>query len=129
MKVSATVTEVLRNFSDYINHVSYRGERFVLTRGGKVVAELVPAPPAGRRCPSSPTCSRRFPAWATRKPSASPRTWLAAAPHPWPKPPAIRGHPDPRVGIAATAVSHGLTLATANRRDFDRIPGLAVESW
>jgi antitoxin (DNA-binding transcriptional repressor) of toxin-antitoxin stability system len=49
MKVSATVTEVLRNFSDYINHVSYRGERFVLTRGGKVVAELVPAPPAGRR--------------------------------------------------------------------------------
>jgi prevent-host-death family protein len=44
-----TVTEVLRNFSDYINRVAYRGERFVLTRGGRPVAELVPAQPAGRR--------------------------------------------------------------------------------
>jgi len=48
MTTIATVTEVLRNFSDYINRVSYRGERFVLTRGGKEVAELVPAPPSGR---------------------------------------------------------------------------------
>jgi prevent-host-death family protein len=48
MHTKATVTDVLRNFSDYINRVSYRGERFVLTRGGKEVAELVPAPPAGR---------------------------------------------------------------------------------
>jgi antitoxin (DNA-binding transcriptional repressor) of toxin-antitoxin stability system len=50
----ASVTEVLRNFADYINRVSYRGERFVLTRGGKVVAELVPAPPAGRRLAELP---------------------------------------------------------------------------
>jgi antitoxin (DNA-binding transcriptional repressor) of toxin-antitoxin stability system len=48
MKVTATVTDVLRNFSDYINRVNYRGERFVLTRGGKEVAELGPAPRAGR---------------------------------------------------------------------------------
>jgi prevent-host-death family protein len=48
MKVTATVTEVLRSFSDYVNRVAYRGERFVLTRGGRPVAELVPAPPAGR---------------------------------------------------------------------------------
>ena len=48
VRTIATVTDVLRNFSDYINRVSYRGERFVLTRGGKEVAELVPAPPAGR---------------------------------------------------------------------------------
>jgi antitoxin (DNA-binding transcriptional repressor) of toxin-antitoxin stability system len=32
----------------------YRGESFVLTRGGKVVAELVPAPPAGRRLAELP---------------------------------------------------------------------------
>jgi tRNA(fMet)-specific endonuclease VapC len=31
--------------------------------------------------------------------------------------------------IAATAVSRGLILATANRREFDRVPGLVVESW
>jgi prevent-host-death family protein len=48
MRVTATVTEVLRSFSDYVNRVAYRGERFVLTRGGRPVAELVPAPPAGR---------------------------------------------------------------------------------
>jgi tRNA(fMet)-specific endonuclease VapC len=28
--------------------------------------------------------------------------------------------------IAATALSHGLTLATANPRDFERVPGLEV---
>jgi prevent-host-death family protein len=54
MRVSATVTDVLRNFSDYINRVAYRGESFVLTRRGKVVAELVPAPPAGRRLAELP---------------------------------------------------------------------------
>jgi len=48
MKITATVTEVLRNFSDYINRVVYRGERFVLLRGGRPVAELTPLP-AGTR--------------------------------------------------------------------------------
>lgn len=48
MKITATVTEVLRNFSDYINRVVYRGERFVLVRGGRPVAELTPVP-AGTR--------------------------------------------------------------------------------
>jgi antitoxin (DNA-binding transcriptional repressor) of toxin-antitoxin stability system len=42
MKITATVTEVFRNFSDYINRVAYRGERFVLVRGGRPVAELTP---------------------------------------------------------------------------------------
>jgi len=61
MRVSATVTEVLRNFSDYINRVSYRGERFVLMRGGKAVAELVPAPTAGRRLGELPAVLASLP--------------------------------------------------------------------
>lgn len=49
MRITTTVTDVLRNFSDYVNRVAYRGERFVLTRGGREVAELVPVAPAGSR--------------------------------------------------------------------------------
>jgi len=48
MSIKATVTEVLRNFSDYINRVAYRGERFVLVRGGRPVAELTPLPSGTR---------------------------------------------------------------------------------
>jgi antitoxin (DNA-binding transcriptional repressor) of toxin-antitoxin stability system len=61
MRVSATVTEVLRNFSDYINRVSYRGERFVLMRGGRAVAELVPAPTTGRRLAELPAVLASLP--------------------------------------------------------------------
>ncbi|MCA1719111.1 MAG: type II toxin-antitoxin system Phd/YefM family antitoxin [Actinobacteria bacterium] len=43
-----SVTEVARHFADYINRVVYRGERFVLMRGNKPVAELGPLP-AGKR--------------------------------------------------------------------------------
>lgn len=39
---TASVTEVARNFAEYVNRVSYRGERFVLMRGRKPVAELGP---------------------------------------------------------------------------------------
>jgi prevent-host-death family protein len=38
-----TATEATRNFSDMINRVHYRGERFEVTRGGEVVAQIVPA--------------------------------------------------------------------------------------
>lgn len=31
--------------------------------------------------------------------------------------------------VAAACLSHGATLVTRNKRHFDRIPGLAVESW
>lgn len=41
------------------------------------------------------------------------------------------GRPKPTIDlfIAATAKQHGLILATLNVRDFDGIPGLAVEDW
>jgi len=31
--------------------------------------------------------------------------------------------------LAATCVAHGLTMVTANIREFERVPGLQVESW
>ncbi|NNJ27568.1 type II toxin-antitoxin system VapC family toxin [Alienimonas chondri] len=37
--------------------------------------------------------------------------------------------PTPDLLIAATALHHGLTMVTANRRDFDPVPGLPVEDW
>ncbi len=42
MKTSISVTDTARNFSDIINRVTYRGERFVLYKGKKSVAELNP---------------------------------------------------------------------------------------
>jgi antitoxin (DNA-binding transcriptional repressor) of toxin-antitoxin stability system len=39
-----SVTEVARNFADYVNRVAFRGERFVLMRGRRAVAELRPVP-------------------------------------------------------------------------------------
>ena len=52
MAKTITVTEAARNFSEVVNKVFYRGESMALTRGGKVVARLIPAfdvePPTGR---------------------------------------------------------------------------------
>ena len=48
-----SVTEVARHFADYINRVVYRGERFVLVRGNKPVAELGPLP-VGKRLAELP---------------------------------------------------------------------------
>jgi prevent-host-death family protein len=48
MKGTISVTEAVRNFADFINRVAYRGEHFVLERGGRPVARLVPVPQAGR---------------------------------------------------------------------------------
>lgn len=31
--------------------------------------------------------------------------------------------------IAAACIAHGLTLVTGNVREFQRVPGLAIESW
>ena len=48
MRTRISVTEAVRNFADFINRVAYRGEHFVLERGGRPVARLVPVPQAGR---------------------------------------------------------------------------------
>jgi antitoxin (DNA-binding transcriptional repressor) of toxin-antitoxin stability system len=48
-----SVTEIARHFAEYINRVVYRGERFVLVRGKKPVAELGPVP-AGKRLAELP---------------------------------------------------------------------------
>lgn len=44
MRSRPSVTDVARNFADYINRVAFRGERFTLTRSGRPVAELAPVP-------------------------------------------------------------------------------------
>lgn len=46
MKSKTTVSEVARNLSEFIDRVTFRGERFLLTRRGRPVAELSPAPKA-----------------------------------------------------------------------------------
>lgn len=43
MPARVTATLAARSFSDLLSRVQYRGERFVIVRGGEEVAELVPA--------------------------------------------------------------------------------------
>jgi antitoxin (DNA-binding transcriptional repressor) of toxin-antitoxin stability system len=42
--ISLSLTEVVRGFSEYVNRVAYRGERFILLKGRKPIAELRPIP-------------------------------------------------------------------------------------
>ena len=39
---AVSVTEVARSLSEYLNRVAFRGERFILIRGNKEIAELRP---------------------------------------------------------------------------------------
>lgn len=48
------------NFSEYVNRVMYKGERFTLVRGGKPVAELSPVP-SGTRLSELPDLVRSLP--------------------------------------------------------------------
>jgi antitoxin (DNA-binding transcriptional repressor) of toxin-antitoxin stability system len=43
-----TVTQVARNFAEYLNRVAYRRESFTLVRGKKPLAELRPLPTGAR---------------------------------------------------------------------------------
>jgi antitoxin (DNA-binding transcriptional repressor) of toxin-antitoxin stability system len=42
MVTEITATEAARNLAEYLNRVAFRGERFIIRRGKKVVAELRP---------------------------------------------------------------------------------------
>jgi hypothetical protein len=55
-----TVTQVSRNFADYINRVAYRRESFTLVRGKKPLAELRPLP-AGARLSELPALLSSLP--------------------------------------------------------------------
>lgn len=48
-----SATEVARNFSEVLNRVRYRGEEFVIMRGGEPVARLAPEPERATRPPST----------------------------------------------------------------------------
>jgi len=43
MRTRITATELARGLSDVLNRVRYRGEAFVVERGGEVIADLGPA--------------------------------------------------------------------------------------
>ncbi len=61
--IAISITEAARNFSDCVNRVAYRGERFTLLRGKKAVAELHPAA-QGRRLAELPALLAGLPALA-----------------------------------------------------------------
>jgi antitoxin (DNA-binding transcriptional repressor) of toxin-antitoxin stability system len=60
MRSSPSVTEVARNFAEYVNRVAFRGEHFVLMRGRRAVAELRPVP-AGMRLGDLPALLASLP--------------------------------------------------------------------
>ena len=64
-----SVTEVVRNFSDYINRVAYRQEAFVLCRGRRPIAELRPVP-VGRRLGDLPSLLASLPHLTERETKA-----------------------------------------------------------
>lgn len=45
---SVSATQAARHFSDLLNRVRYRGEEFLIERGGEPICRLVPARPS--RC-------------------------------------------------------------------------------
>ena len=63
------VTEFVRGFSDYINRVAYRGERFVLVRGGRELAEVGPRR-SGRPLTELPELLARLPRLSLEEASA-----------------------------------------------------------
>lgn len=77
MRGAHSVTEVARNFADYINRVVYRGERFVLLRGNRPVAELGPLP-RGRRLAELPGLLESLPPLTEAEADAFARDLLSA---------------------------------------------------
>jgi len=48
MKSHISATHAARHFSDLLNRVRYRREKFVVERGGEPVCEIIPARPLAR---------------------------------------------------------------------------------
>ncbi len=42
MQTAISSTEAVRNFSELLNNIRYRGDRYTVIRGGKPAASLVP---------------------------------------------------------------------------------------
>jgi antitoxin (DNA-binding transcriptional repressor) of toxin-antitoxin stability system len=78
---TASVTDVARNFAEYVNRVAYRGERFTLMRGGKAVAELSPVP-TGVRIEDLPALFASLPRLTPEEAEAFGRDIEAARPQP-----------------------------------------------
>jgi antitoxin (DNA-binding transcriptional repressor) of toxin-antitoxin stability system len=45
MKSRISATDAARSFSELMNRVRYRGESFIVERGGKAICEILPARP------------------------------------------------------------------------------------
>lgn len=56
-----TVTEAVRNFSEILGRVRFKGERFVLLKGGRPVAELGPTDAAPVRLEELPAILESLP--------------------------------------------------------------------
>jgi antitoxin (DNA-binding transcriptional repressor) of toxin-antitoxin stability system len=48
MATRVSATEAVRTFSDLLNRIRYRGEEFVVERGGEPVCNMTPATPPKR---------------------------------------------------------------------------------
>lgn len=48
MQTAISSTDAVRNFSELLNNIKYRGDRYTVIRGGKPAASLVPVEPANR---------------------------------------------------------------------------------
>lgn len=47
MQTAISSTEAVRNFSELLNNIKYRGDRYTVFRGGKPAASLVPVESMG----------------------------------------------------------------------------------
>ena len=45
MKSRISATDAVRSFSELMNRIRYRGESFIVERGGKPICEILPARP------------------------------------------------------------------------------------
>jgi len=46
MQTAISSTDAVRNFSELLNNIKYRGDRYTVIRGGKPAASLVPVEPS-----------------------------------------------------------------------------------